>query len=110
MVICNNVVLLPQYNGGPGAAVSSQILAQVQSAFGASKTVYQINADGIVGSAGVFHCIVQHVPAHQGLPGANGGLAPTAYVRGPNNGETFTAGQQYTIEWISDDDAPLLAN
>jgi hypothetical protein len=47
------------------------------------------------------------VPVHKGLPGANGGLAPTAYLRGPNNGETFTAGEQYTLQWISDDDAPV---
>ena len=78
MAICNNVVLLPQYNGGPGTTVSNQMLSVVQNAFGAGKTVYQINADGIVGWAGVFHCIVQHVPVHKGLAGANGGLAPTA--------------------------------
>jgi hypothetical protein len=109
MVIFNNVVLLPQYNNGPGAAVSNQVLADVQAAFGPGKTVYQINGDAIVPSAGVFHCIVQHVPIHKGLIGVNGGLAPTAYLRGPNSGQSFLAGQQYNLEWISDDDAPLAA-
>jgi agmatine/peptidylarginine deiminase len=106
MVICNNVVLLPQYNNGPGATVSNQVLSTVQAAFGAGKTVYQINADSIVTAAGVFHCIVQHVPMHRGLAGPGGGLAPTAFLRGPNNAPTLTAGSQYTLEWISDDDAP----
>ncbi len=109
MVIFNNVVLLPTYNNGPGATVSNNVAAQVQSAFGAGKTVYQINADQLVTAAGVFHCIVMHVPAHKGLAGVNGGLAPTAYLRGPNNGETLLPGQQYNIQWISDDDAPIAA-
>jgi agmatine/peptidylarginine deiminase len=109
MVIFNDVVMLPQYNNGPGAAVSNQVLATVQAAFGAGKTVYQINGDPIVPLAGVFHCIVQHIPAHKGLAGANGGLAPTAYLRGPNDGQTLEAGQQYQIQWITDDDAPVAA-
>jgi hypothetical protein len=107
MVVFNNIVLLPQYNNGPGAAVSSQVLSQVQAAYGPGFTVYPINADQMVTAAGVFHCIVQHVPVEQGLPGANGGLAPVAYLRGPNSGETLTGGQQYTLEWITDDDAPV---
>jgi hypothetical protein len=107
MVVFNNIVLLPQYNNGPGAAVSSQVFSQVQAAYGPNYTVYQINADQMVTAAGVFHCIVQHVPLEKGLPGANGGLAPVAYLRGPEQRETFTAGQQYTLEWITDDDAPV---
>ncbi|MCS7032586.1 MAG: agmatine deiminase family protein [Phycisphaerae bacterium] len=110
MVIFNNIVLLPQYNNGPGSAVSSQVLATVQAAFGPGKTVYPINADAIVPSAGVFHCIVQHVPVHKGPAGANGGLAPTAYLRGPNNGGLYRGGQQLDLEWISDDDAPTGAS
>jgi hypothetical protein len=55
----------------------------------------------------VFHCIVQHVPVEQGLPGANGGLAPVAYLRGPNTGGTFNAGDNITLSWITDDDAPV---
>ncbi|MBC8108012.1 MAG: agmatine deiminase family protein [Anaerolineae bacterium] len=110
MVVFNNIVLLPQYNNGPGAAVSNAMFANVQAAVGPGKTVYQINADAMITAAGAFHCIVQHVPMHKGLAGANGGLAPTVYLRGPNNGETFIAGQQYNIQWISDDDAPVAAS
>jgi hypothetical protein len=104
--VFNNIVLLPQYNNGPGAAVSSQALATVQAAM-PNRTVYPINADQIIPAAGAFHCIVQHVPIEQGSPGPNGGLTPVAYLRGPNNGETFHAGDSYNIQWISDDDAPV---
>src|SRR4051812_5399076 len=107
MVVFNNIVLLPQYNNGPGATGSTQAQNTLQAAFGAGYTVYPINADQIITAAGAFHCIVQHVPIAKGLPGANGGLAPTAYLRGPNNGETLAAGQQYNLQWISDDDAPV---
>src|SRR6185436_4321645 len=98
MVIFNDIVLLPQYNTGPGATVSNQVLAQVQAAM-PGKTVFQINADNIVGLAGVFHCIEQHIPVHKGLPGPNGGLAPTAYVKGPAAGQQLPAGQQFQINW-----------
>lgn len=107
MVIFNNIVLLPQYNNGPGATVSNQVLATVQAAFGPGKTVYQVNGDSIVTAAGVFHCIVQHIPQHRGLPGRFGGLAPTAMLRGPNNSPVFTIGSQVNLEWITDDDAPV---
>jgi agmatine/peptidylarginine deiminase len=109
MVIFNDIVILPQYNNGPGAVVSNQVLAQVQAAM-PDKTVFQLNGDPIVTSAGVFHCVVQHIPRHLGLTGTNGGLAPTAYLRGPNNGETLQGGQQYQIEWTTDDDAPVAAS
>jgi agmatine deiminase len=109
MVIVNDVVLLPQYNNGPGATISTQVKNQVQAAFGAGKTVYAINADPIVTSAGVFHCIVQHVPKHRGAAGANGGLAPTAFVSGTVAGQTYLPGQIIDLKWITDDDAPLAA-
>jgi agmatine/peptidylarginine deiminase len=110
MVIFNNIVLLPQYNNGPGAAVSTTAFNQVQAAFGPSYTVFQINADAIIPSAGAFHCIVQHVPIEKGLAGVNGGLAPVAYLRGPNNSPTVQAGQQLALQWITDDDAPVAAS
>jgi hypothetical protein len=106
MVVFNNIAILPQYNNGPGASVSNQALATVQAAM-PGRTVYQLNADQMISAAGAFHCIVQHVPVHKGAAGPNGGLVPTAYLRGPNNGETFQAGQQYDVQWISDDDAPV---
>ncbi|HQY89420.1 MAG TPA: agmatine deiminase family protein, partial [Tepidisphaeraceae bacterium] len=106
MVIFNNVVMLPQYTNGPGATVSAQALATVQAAFGASKTVYGINANSIITAAGAFHCIVQHIPVPHGAAGANGGLAPTAYVR-ELEAATYYAGQEIDISWISDDDAVL---
>ncbi|HRK32786.1 MAG TPA: agmatine deiminase family protein [Tepidisphaeraceae bacterium] len=111
MVIMNDIVLLPQYNNGPGAAISNQVLATVQAAYTPlGKTVYQINGDGIVTLAGVFHCIVQHVPQHLGLAGVNGGLAPTAYLREIASNTVYSTGQQISVSWISDDDAPVAAS
>jgi agmatine/peptidylarginine deiminase len=110
MVIFNDVVLLPYYDNGPGAAVSNQVLAQVQAAFGPGKQVFQIDGDAIVGLAGVFHCIEQHIPLHKGAPGPGGGLAPTAYVRNTPDGQSYNAGEQVEIKWISDDDAPVAAS
>lgn len=107
MVICNNVVLLPQYNNGPGAAVSTSAFNTIQAAFGAERTVFQINADNIITAAGAFHCIVQHVPKHLGETGANGGLAPTAYLREISG--SFRAGDSINLEWISDDDGATTA-
>ena len=104
MVIFNNVVMLPQYTTGPGSSVSSSVLTTVQNAVGASKTVYGINANTIVTAAGVFHCIVQHVPVAHGAVGANGGLAPTAYLR-ELGGSNYNIGDQIDLTWISDDDA-----
>lgn len=110
MVICNNVVILPQYNNGPGATVSSQVFAQVQAAFGAERTVFQLNADSIVTAAGVFHCIVQHVPAHRGAIGRFGGLAPTALLREPDDSPVYGGpGAQMNLKWITDDDGPVAA-
>jgi agmatine/peptidylarginine deiminase len=110
MVIFNNIVILPQYNNGPGATVSNQVAQTVRDAFGPGYTVFQLNADSIVQAAGVFHCIVQHMPKHRGAVGPNGGLAPTAFVRGLNSPNTFASGASTTISWISDDDAPLKAD
>lgn len=104
MVIFNNVVMFPQYTSGPGATVSAEALAIAQDKFGDSMTVYPINANSIVTAAGVFHCIVQHVPVARGLAGANGGLAPTAYLR-ELDASIYKSGDQIDLSWISDDDA-----
>jgi hypothetical protein len=45
-----------------------------------------------------------HHPRAQGPPRPGGGLAPTAYLKAPNGGQSYTPGQNVTISWISDDD------
>ncbi|MGF1634391.1 MAG: agmatine deiminase family protein [Phycisphaerae bacterium] len=106
MVVFNDIILLPQYNNGPGAGISNQVFNIVKDAVGPDMQVFQINADSLVTASGVFHCIVQHIPVHRGQPGPNGGLAPTAFVRDPQSPLALLAGQTHTIEWITDDDGP----
>jgi len=109
MVMFNNIVLVPSYTSGPGATVSAQALATIQAALPPGKIAVAISGQSLVTSAGVFHCIVQHLPMHKGLAGTNGGLAPTAYLRGPNATTTFNIGDQYNLQWISDDDGVIAA-
>jgi agmatine/peptidylarginine deiminase len=103
MVMCNDVVMIPSYTNASVAPSNAAALATIQSAL-PGKTVVQINCESIIGLAGAIHCIVMHVPAHRGLPGPNGGLAPTAYLKSPNGGQSFAQGSAQTIRWISDDD------
>ncbi len=58
-VVLNRVVLVPQYAAYPAA--NQQALATFAAAF-PDRQIVGIDADAIVGSAGVFHCIVMHVP------------------------------------------------
>ena len=106
-VFCNNILLVPTYTAGvPNpATTNAAALAVYQSALPPGKTAVGINCQNIIGSAGAIHCIVRLVPAHKGLAGPNGGLAPTAYLQTPNGGQSLTPGNQFTISWISDDDA-----
>ncbi|MBX3377706.1 MAG: agmatine deiminase family protein, partial [Phycisphaeraceae bacterium] len=109
-VMMNSIMLVPTYTatgnatvGNPSAG-SATALAVYQSALPPGKTAIGLNCQNIISLAGAIHCIVRHIPVHKGLPGVNGGLAPTAYLQSPNGGQVLTPGQQFTISWISDDD------
>jgi len=97
VVMCNDLVLIPMYTNGTIQQYNSQALAAWQAAL-PGKTIVQIDAQAIVTSAGVLHCIVMHQPAHRG------GVNPTAYLVNPNGGEILHPGDQVDISWISDDD------
>ncbi|MGD9789671.1 MAG: agmatine deiminase family protein [Phycisphaerales bacterium] len=100
LVMCNELVLVPTYTNSQVVQHNAESLAVFQSAF-PTKTVVQIPCESLVQLAGVMHCIVMHVPKHLG---DEGGLAPTAYLRAPNGGQSLTPGTPSTINWISDDD------
>jgi hypothetical protein len=108
-VFCNNVLLVPTYTSGvPNpATTNAAAIATYQSALPPGKTAIGVNCQPIISLAGAIHCIVRLVPAPRGLPGVNGGLAPTAYLQTPNGGQVLTPGQQFTISWISDDDVAV---
>ncbi|MBL0921496.1 MAG: agmatine deiminase family protein [Phycisphaerales bacterium] len=97
MVMCNDLVLVPQYTVNPAAGQNAAAIATIQGAL-PGKTVVGIAAQGIVTAAGVFHCIVMHVPQHRG------GLNPTAYLVNMNGGETVDPGDAVQVTWLSDDD------
>jgi agmatine deiminase len=108
VVMCNDIVLLPSYSNGTVSPSNATALQVYQTAL-PGKTIIQINCDAIVGSAGVMHCIVMHLPMHRGAAAPGGGLAPTAYVRIPNGGEALTPGSSYTVRWLADDDAEVVS-
>jgi agmatine deiminase len=58
-LVFNKVVLVPQYNAYP--TQNAQAIAVFQQAF-PGKAIVGIDGSQIVQSAGVFHCIVMHVP------------------------------------------------
>jgi hypothetical protein len=96
-VICNDVVLIPSYTNSTASVHNATALAVWQQAY-PGKTIRQINAQAIVTSAGVLHCIVMHVPA------APGGTAPSAYLTSLNDGLALDPGTQQDIRWLTDDD------
>lgn len=99
MVMCNDLVLVPEYDNVP-AQYSQQALAAWQAAVPDS-TVVQVDCDGIVTASGVMHCIVMHVPA------SSGGADPVAWLAGPNAG-SFVAGETVNLEWRTDDDEAVV--
>ncbi|MFN6146873.1 MAG: agmatine deiminase family protein [Planctomycetota bacterium] len=102
MVLCNGVAIVPSYTNASVSPDNAVALAAWQAAL-PGKTVVQVNCQGLVTSAGVMHCIVMHVPAHRG------GLAPTAYLKTPNGGQSLAPGAQVVVEWLADDDAAVTA-
>ena len=97
VLICNNLIVVPSYTNTQVSGHNAAALAAWQQAAPA-KTVVQVNAQAMISSAGVFHCIVMHVPVHKG------GLNPTAYLKNLRGGDTLTHGNTIPINWISDDD------
>jgi hypothetical protein len=96
VVMCNGIVLLPQYDTIP-ASYSANALAAWQAAL-PDKQIIQIDCDAIVGAAGVMHCIVMHVPA------SAGGENPVVWIDSLNSSGFFTPGEQVTLTWRTDDD------
>jgi agmatine/peptidylarginine deiminase len=97
VVMCNDLVLIPSYTNSSVVQYNATSLADWQAAL-PGKTIVQIDAQAIVTSAGVLHCIVMHLPAHLG------GTDPTAYLVTPDGGEILDIGDQVEVTWISDDD------
>ena len=97
VVMCNDLVLIPSYTNSSVTQYNPTALAEWQAAL-PGKTIVQIDAQALVTSAGVLHCIVMHLPAHLG------GTDPTAYLVSPNGGEILDIGDQVQVTWISDDD------
>ncbi|GMV24607.1 MAG: hypothetical protein AMXMBFR58_06380 [Phycisphaerae bacterium] len=102
VVMCNDLIIIPSYTNSTiaSAGYNAQALASWQAA-NPSKTVVQVNGQAVVTSAGVFHCVVMHVPANKG------GVNPVAYLRAPNGGQTFNPGDGVEITWITDDDVAV---
>ncbi len=96
-VMCNNLVIVPTYTNATVSPNNAGALATWQAAC-PGKTIVGVNGQNIVSLAGVFHCIVMHVPAHLG--GAN----PTVHMTNLRGGESYAPNDNVNITWISDDD------
>lgn len=101
-VMCNNLILVPTYTNTSVSGLNAGALALFQAAL-PDKTVIGVPCQNIIASAGAMHCVAMHIPKHRGAAGVNG-LAPTAYLKNLNGGETLTPGSGQTINWNSDDD------
>lgn len=100
MVIVNKLVLLPNYTAIE-AATNTLAFNNAVAAFGPEYTVKQINSDSLALSAGVMHCIVQHLPRNKN------GASPGSFVITPRAGASLTPGASYDITWASDDDVAV---
>ena len=58
-VVLNDLVLIPEYTAYP---VQNGLARTTYEAAFPGRAIVPIDADAIVGLAGVFHCIVMHVP------------------------------------------------
>ena len=102
VVMCNNIVLLPEYDNIPGS-YSANALAAWQAHL-PDHQIIQVDCDAIVTAAGVMHCIVMHVPA------SAGGEDPVVWVTSPNNSGFFDPGEDATITWRTDDDGAFFGD
>ena len=97
VVMCNDIVLIPTYTNGSVTQHNTPALQAWQAA-APTKTIIQINCEGIVWAAGVMHCIVMHIPEFQGT------TDPISYVAYPNGGEVLQPGTNAEIIFVTDDD------
>ncbi|MAT80432.1 MAG: hypothetical protein CMJ29_02765 [Phycisphaerae bacterium] len=95
MVVCNGLILLPEYNDISNT-YDNQAKAAVEAAM-PGREVVQIVCDSLAYSAGVMHCICMHMPAHAG------GVNPTTCLQTPVEG-IIDPNDCPRINWISDDD------
>jgi agmatine/peptidylarginine deiminase len=100
-VIMNDCVMVPQFSNSAVSSYNAQALSIWQAAC-PGKTIVPINADAVVSSAGVLHCIMMHVPS------ASNGVLPTSYLRAPNSG-SYAIGDSIDITWSSDDDVEVVS-
>jgi len=100
MVIVNKLVLFPSFVN-VDSATNTLAFNNAVAAFGPGYTVRQVTSDSLATSAGVMHCIVQHLPRNKN------GASPGAFVMTPRTGATLTPGQNYAITWGSDDDVAV---
>lgn len=96
VVMCNDIVLLPEYDSIP-ASFSANALAAWRAHL-PDKQIIQVDCDAIVGAAGVMHCIVMHVPA------SADGVNPVVWIDSLNNSGFFEPGETFTLTWRTDDD------
>lgn len=96
-VIVNDLVIVPSYTNSTMLQYNATAKAVWEAAM-PNHTVVQVNGQPIVTAAGVFHCIMMHVPAPLG------GENPTAYLRTLRGGEELEPGETVEIRWSSDDD------
>ena len=95
MVVCNDVILLPEYNDISNT-YDNQAIAAVEAAM-PGRQVVPIICDSLAYSAGVMHCISMHMPAHAG------GIYPTTCLQTPVQG-VIDPDDCLQISYISDDD------
>jgi len=100
-VILNDLVILPTYSQSQMATHNSQALAVWQEAL-PDHNVVQLNGQALAEAAGVFHCIVMHVPAN------STGELPTTYVRTQNVDSTLEPDDSIVTTWSSDDDVAVV--
>lgn len=96
MVVFNDAVLVPMYRN-----VADSIDTQARDAIAAlvpDKNVVEVSGDSLVGSAGVFHCVVMHLPANKN------GTRPGVFLTALRDTPTLTPGTTISIPWASDDD------
>ena len=95
MVVCNGLVLLPEYNDISNS-YDNQAVSVIEAAM-PGRQVVQVVCDNLAYSAGVMHCICMHMPAHAG------GIYPTTCLQTPIEG-IIDPNDCPQISWISDDD------
>lgn len=101
-VIVNDLIIIPTYTATGVSQWNSDALSIWQQA-APGKTIVQVPADDIVWAAGVFHCIVKHVPAN------SGGENPVVFLLNQLAGETLDPNTTLELQWISDDDVAVVS-